>query len=83
MHRDVYRGYFFIMSLNPIQAVLGDVDKTIQTEHDSYEHPSLAHNCAPEIGGTHSYDNRIDIWSFGVAMLEILGKYHPAEGRPM
>ncbi|KAL9003791.1 MAG: hypothetical protein Q9188_003354 [Gyalolechia gomerana] len=72
IHRDVHRGNLFVMALQPPRAVLGDFGKTIKATSDDNPHLGPAPTRAPEVDGKRQYGNQIDIWSLGIAIIEIL-----------
>ncbi|KAL9023487.1 MAG: hypothetical protein Q9196_007168, partial [Gyalolechia fulgens] len=55
------------MSLSPIRAVLGDFGKAVREERAQNMSIGPAATRAPEVDGTTSYDNKIDVWSMGWA----------------
>ncbi|KAL9023451.1 MAG: hypothetical protein Q9196_007192 [Gyalolechia fulgens] len=71
------------MSLSPIQAVLGDFGKATKEQRSSYPRLGPPSTCAPEIDvqQERSYDNKIDIWSFGFAMARTLVEDQRLEDR--
>lgn len=71
MHRDIHIKNLFVMSMHPAQAVLGDFGKAVRAERSCYAFLGPAYTVAPEvdINGIKSYDNKIDVWSFGIVML--------------
>lgn len=69
MHRDVIVKNMFVISLNPTQAVLGDFGKALRAETDQNIWIGPAATRAPEVNGRIQYDNKIDVWSMGWALV--------------
>ncbi|KAL8697993.1 MAG: hypothetical protein Q9201_006811 [Fulgogasparrea decipioides] len=72
IHRDIHGGNVLITSCHPPCALLGDFGKTIKAKHDNYPHLGPRHSCAPEVDGQTLYTNKIDIWSFGFMVFNVI-----------
>ncbi|KAL8649367.1 MAG: hypothetical protein Q9210_004442 [Variospora velana] len=83
MHRDIHMKNLFLMAVSPVQAVLGDFGKATKEQQSSYPRLGPPSTCAPEIDveGKRFYDNKIDIWSIGIAMARALVNVQRLEGR--
>ncbi|KAL9013437.1 MAG: hypothetical protein Q9173_001864, partial [Seirophora scorigena] len=83
MHLDIHMKNFFAMSLSPIQAVLGDFGKATKQQRSSYPRLGPLATCAPDIDveGGSFYDNKTDIWRFGLAMAKTLVDVQRLEDR--
>ena len=74
MHRDVTLNNMLIMSYDPPAAVLCDFGKAVKATSHNNPHIGPMYTLAPEIKFEEcgSYDNKIDVWSFGYACCGIL-----------
>ncbi|KAL8824717.1 MAG: hypothetical protein Q9170_008067 [Blastenia crenularia] len=83
MHRDVTLKNMFVMSLNPIRAVLGDFGKAIRAQKHQSASIGPAATRAPEVDGRTQYDNKIDVWSMGWAFVYAYNPHlFPPESEP-
>ncbi|KAL8903473.1 MAG: hypothetical protein Q9207_003908 [Kuettlingeria erythrocarpa] len=74
MHRDIHLKNFFLLSVDPVEAALRDFGKAIKEQRSSDPYIGPIPTCAPEVNveEERSYDNKIDIFSFGLAMAQAL-----------
>ena len=78
MHRDITRGNMLVLSEEPPAAVLCDFGKALKSSKDNDTRIGPIHTLAPEVWFNSCYDNKIDIWSWAYAVLEVLGYKCPA-----
>lgn len=87
MHRDIRPKNMLIMSTEPPRASLCDYGKAIETGYATATTLGPIHTLAPEVWAVSRegpYTNKIDMWAYGYAVVEILGysvaKYPGPEG---
>ncbi|KAL9012018.1 MAG: hypothetical protein Q9173_003189 [Seirophora scorigena] len=82
MHLDVSVKNMFLMSSSSLWAVLGDLGKAIRSDTDRSDRVGPAQTRAPEVNGRTYYNNKIDIWSMGFALMSVLvPDLHPDAGQ--
>lgn len=71
-HRDVHRGNLIVLAENC--GALSDFGKAEAGVSHKSNHIGPACTLAPEIDGRTAYGNKVDVWSYGVATLNVIFK---------